>query len=196
VSVTTTEDVEAALVRQLTDAELGVVYRVLDLVEAEVLVHLPGYDLEPVSSETVTVTARHGETLYLPRYPVTAVLAVSVNGVALAASLWSVSAKGVLTLSADVPSANGPEWGWGWGSTVTVTYSHGQPAAGSPLVLLIAEAVASHLRAAASDGLRSMTLGDYSESYGPQSSSGGLVDRKRLAPYRRSAVGSIVLTGA
>jgi len=191
VTATTLADVEAVLLRPVDIGEQGGLSRVLDLVEAEVLMHLPGYDIEPATTETVTLTGSYGEPLTLPRYPVVAVTAVSVNGAALAVSSWSVSPKGVLSLPTDFPSANGPEWGWT--STVTVTYTHGHPAAGSPLVLLVAEAVASHLQAAGSQGLRSMSLGDYSESYESRRPV-GLVDRARLNPYRRSGIGSILLS--
>lgn len=189
-AVTTLEDVEATLVRPLTLEEQAAASRLVELVEAEVLGHLPGYDLGPASTETVAVTGSY-EQLKLPRYPVTAVTAVSVNGAALAASTWSVTPKGYLTLPAEFPSGNGPDGSWT--PVVTVTYTHGQPAAGSPLVLLVAEAVASHLQAAGSQGLRSMSLGDYSEAYESRRPV-GLVDRARLNPYRRSGIGSILLS--
>jgi hypothetical protein len=189
VSVTSIVDVEAALLRSVTTEELGFVSRLIDLTETDILSRLPGYDLNPVSTETVTVTGTYEEVLTLPRYPVTAVSAVSVNGVALAAGGWSVTTKGRLSVLGSAPGY----WG-GPTSTVTVTYSHGQ-AVESPLVLLIADLVASRLADAGRQGVRSMSVDSdaYSEAYGPPNTPVP-GDVKRLAPYRRASIGSIVLT--
>lgn len=201
-AVTTPADVEAVLLRPVDIGEQGGLDRILQLVEAEVLLHLPGYDLGPATTETVTLTGSYGEPLTLPRYPVSAVTAVLVNGVAQVSTAWSFTSKGVLTFLPRVSSgagpdrwlsSNGPDWEWMRAAPVTVTYTHGQPPAGSPLVLLIAEMAAARVVGAARSGLRSMSVDAYSESY-DSAMAGKTIDMRRLARFRRSQGGSIILT--
>ena len=201
-AATTLADVEAALIRSLTPDELAHVDRIISQVEGDVLLRLPGYDLNPASAETVALPGSYEDTLTLPRYPVTAVTTVAQYGAALASTGYTWTEKGHLTRAAwDLwPSGNGPTSGT-WGSpglTVTVTYTHGQPADGSPLVAVIAETVAERLTGTGREGLRSMSLsGDtYTESYGSDSNARPVgVDPRRLAPFRRSRVGSVRLVG-
>lgn len=200
-TVTTLADVEAALVRSLTADELAHVDRIIGQVEGDVLLRLPGYDLGPASAETITLDGAYGDTLTLPKYPVTAVASVSQYGATVLATGYTWTEKGYLRrLSWDLwPSANGPtstSWG-GPAIPVTVTYTHGQGIGGSPLVALVAEVVAARLTGAGRQGVRSMSIDTYSESYesAPDRSIGGF-DPRRLAPYRRRAIGSVPLVGA
>lgn len=198
-TVTTQADVEAALVRSLTADELTHVDRIIELVEAEVLGRLPGYDLAPASEETIMLSGSYDGTLTLPSYPVTDVASVSVDGVALSSAGWDWTARGYLTRVYGGLAFDGPDPVGSWAtpaSTVSVTYTHGQGAAGSALVLVIAEAVASRLSGAGREGIVAMSIDTYSERYQTSEvkATAGAVDPKRLAPFRRSAMGSVTLT--
>lgn len=194
-AVTTLVDVEAALVRSLTTDELAHVDRIIGQVEGDVLLRLPGYDLNPASAETVTIPGVYDETITLPRYPVTAVSSVTQHGAVIDPAGYTFTEKGYLTRQSwDLwPSANGPT-ATSWGSSaLTVTYTHGQGAEGSPLVAVIADMVASRLTGAGRGGVRSVSLGDFAESY--DNGAGSTADRRRLAPYRRSSLGTVRLVG-
>lgn len=168
-TVTALADLEVALVRAVTTAELAFAQQIIDHAEADVLEYLPGYDLAPTSTETVALTGAFNQPLTLPRYPVTAVSAVTVDGVSLVAGEWSWAEDGYLD-RAVLAGATGSYMGTGWGyptGVVGVTYTHGQGAAPLPLVRVIAAIAASRLSATTPAGLKQRDIGPFSEQYDP-----------------------------
>jgi hypothetical protein len=85
--------------------------------QAEALVRgFCGWHIAPSRTETVTLRGRGRSTLFLPSLHVTAVSAITDDGVTVLASDYEVSESGVLT------HLTGR---WGYNTDVVVTFTHG-----------------------------------------------------------------------
>jgi hypothetical protein len=142
----------------------------------------------PISETTSTVTLEgRGSRLRLPGGPVTAVSAVSVDGVAV--SDYKLL-SGALTRSC----------GFDDGTEVEVTYTHGLPAVPSDIVDLVCrlagqELVALRSGETASRAISAERIGDYSVTYA-DTETGTMVlsgfQRNRLAARFGSGAGVVV----
>lgn len=158
------ENVVALLGRDLTDAEMNRVGTLLDLAEGVVEDQLPGYSVATGEAEDAVL-----DSWWLPRYPVTAVDELSINGSAVESTRFTFTEDGELqwlyTPLVDVFEVN---LTWPAFINVTASYSFGLDPPNGSVVHEIATAVATTLRRQATnpDGIMSESLGAYSVSYG------------------------------
>jgi hypothetical protein len=145
----------------------------------------------PISQTTSTITLESwGHRLHLPGHPVTAVSAVSVDGVAVTDyKLLS----GALTRAGGFCGFNRD---FREGTLVTVTYTHGLPTVPADIVDLVCRLVGQELTALrsgdiASRGITSERIGDYSVTY-----SDAETGTMRLSDYQRNRLAARFGNGA
>ena len=137
----------------------------------EVIKNYCHQEIERVS-ETITIDCAGGTRIHLPELPVTAVTKVVVDGVELTASVdYKLGQHGILY------RVNG-YWPVGI-QIVVITYTHGHLVIPDDIVGVCARSAArvyqAGLRAKENDGVigvASLTLGDYSVSYGSEFAGG------------------------
>lgn len=167
-SVVTNADVETVLGRTMTAAEAVRSTRLIQFAEARFEATFPGFSIA-TGTETVEVAAPRDGELWTPKYPVTAVSAVTADDVAV--SLASFDIKGKLLVPGDTLDTtytwqlNLPTW---LGVTWEVTYAFGKSPLPLEIVEVIAGMVAGVIRRHATnpDNVQSEMLGAYQVSYG------------------------------
>lgn len=178
-SVVNEDDVQALLLRQLTDNEQQWFDRLADFAQAQVEAALPGFKIE-AGTETVDVKASGG-IIWAPKYPVRAITTLSLGGGVLTPSSYTVSELGELELGVrTVINEFEVNLGDGWSTDgiYTLEYEYGFAtedtdedghAEGAPLdvVNVIASILARAFRqvAAGGEGVRQEALGSYSVTY-------------------------------
>jgi hypothetical protein len=123
-------------------------------------------------SETITIDCAGGTRIHLPQLPVTAVTKVVVDGIELTASVdYKLGQHGILY------RVNG-YWPGGI-QNVAITYTHGYAVIPEDIVGVCARSASrvyqAGLRAKEQDGVMgvaSLTLGDYSVTYGAEGGGG------------------------
>jgi hypothetical protein len=156
--------------------------------------------LTEVADDTVRLRGTYAGELWLPERPVTAVGAVTVDGMALASGLYSWSADGKLGAGAgEWPVLNAPTGvsGWGGGAAVVeVTYDHGYTETPDDLKALCLAMAARQLSVPDYGAVtqRSETIGRYTNSVSYGAARGFDDDERRiLNRYRRRAGTAMVL---
>lgn len=182
----TQADVEARLGRTLAaGAETSKVEALLADASAAIRSYT-GQTLTAVSGDVLTVDAPLSGELTLPERPVTAVTSITLDGVTLTG--WSWNAATLVTLPG----------GWSTQSSVAypgrgvlqITYSHGYGSVPPDVTAVCCSMVLRAMEAPT--GLRSQSIGEWSETYADDGSPGvvGFTadERERLNRYRRQAV--------
>lgn len=167
-TVVTIGDVEIALGRSLTATEEARTFQLLQTAEARFEDAFPGFSIA-TGTETVRVVPPASGVLWTPKYPVTAVDAVTIDDQALTADRFTL--KGEVFL--DVVGVDRtfelnlmyPGWNVG---TWEVTYDFGLDPLPASIVGAIAEMVANLIRSNATnpDNVQTEMLGAYQVSYG------------------------------
>lgn len=193
----TVTDVEDLLGR-LPDGSEDRVERLLVRAEGIVAAELVGFTFGEVDDDEATLTSDGDDILTLPHYPVRAVTAVTVNGVALNAAEYDVNTLGQMRRVGPAysnPHDDGGTYGR-WpdrGAVIVVTYDVGYASAATPPELRAVVAELAAARITNPSQVAQESLGDRSISYG---SAGGASDqlsadqRRRLRHWRRNRVAS------
>lgn len=193
-ALATVEDLEARLGRELTGAEADRAEVLLD--DASALVR--GYTRQEFTAATTAeVLPVVADRVVLPQRPVTAVASVKAlvdqgDGTHTKIRI-PFSWDGLDQVTWDLTVViNAPEiLREQPTSSVEVTYTHGYPQAPADIVATVCVLAARQLTAPATAGLRSVTVGGYSESYADGYTSGSMLltdaDRAILNRYRRTA---------
>lgn len=162
-------DIEILLGRDLTDDENDRVERLIELAEGAVEDALPGFSIA-TGIETVEITSDDPDTLWTPRYPVTALAELAVDDITVDATFYRVTRKGRITLIPDGTPwiANGPDFAPWFGGRLTVSYDYGLDPPPPAIVNAVASLVAQQLRAQSANpaGAMSYSIGSYSEAHG------------------------------
>ncbi len=195
----TVTDVEDFLGVTIAADTVDRVERLLERAEQIIAAELPGFTFG-ASSETVTLYGDGDDYLVLPRYPVSAVTACSIDGVALDVSTDVVvdNLGRLRRLSASIGNPHGDGSRGRWpddGTAVVVTYDYGVGASSCPPVVsaIVTELVAG--RYTNPTGVTQESLGDRSRMF-PQTSAGGAGDNlsagqlHRLRHWKRNRVAS------
>lgn len=188
-------DVEAALVRNLTAAELVFVERLLGQASA-VVRRWCHQQIDRVVGDVVTVEGDGTDFLLLPELPIVSVASVVINGVTVAASSYDVIDGGLRVAGTYLPSERRFDWGpGGWWPflPIVVTYTHGfDVGVYADVVGVVADLVAGRVRTGTSNpgGVVSESIGSYAVGFGhtpPAMEMRLTVDQKRtLGPFRRT----------
>lgn len=179
-TVVSEDDVQALLLRELTDNEQQWFDRLADFAQAQVEAALPGFAIE-AGSETAEVLTAAGGELWTPKYPVREVTSLTFGSGVIASSSYLVNELGKIEMGVrtllnefEVNLCDG------WPSTgvYTVEYDYGFDtedtdgdghAEGAPLdvVHVIANVLARAFKisAAGGEGVRQESLGSYSVTY-------------------------------
>lgn len=165
------EDVEAVLIREVTEAaEIASVEFALAVVSQAIRTYTNQY-LERVTDETIRLSVLEGPLIFLPQLPVMSVATVRENGVLLSSATdYQLAAHGVLTRRHRRTWYPGVE-------TVEVKYTHGFSPIPDDIRGVAARAASrlfqAGLRAADTAGvlgIASKSLGDFSVSYAGEAS--------------------------
>lgn len=192
-SLATVEDVEARLGRELTAAEETRVTALLADASAMVRSYTKQDFTQAETTEVLPVVA---DRAVLPQRPVTTVSSVKLlwaqgNGTNTRLPVpyvWDEldTVTWDLATIINAPEIDEPT------STVEVTYTHGYAEVPDDVVATVCAMALRQLAAPATAGLRSVTVGGYSESYADAYTSGSMLltdsDRMVLNRYRRTAV--------
>lgn len=181
-------DVEAILLRALTDAEGAFVDRLIELAEGQIEGMLPGFSFA-TGTETVDLRGRGGE-LWLPRYPVTAVNSIALGAGAVSATSYEWTELGKLDFGvfSILNSFEVDLTEWPTDGLYTIDYDYGLDPLPGDAVTAVAGVVAGALRrgSAGSEGVSQETLGSYSVSYAaPEGGAALPVTDADLRPMRR-----------
>lgn len=169
--MTIAADVAVLLGRAITASELTRVDRLVEMAQGAVESALPGFSFA-TGDETVDVRA-HGNELWTPRYPVTAINGVSLGDAVLGSTSFEWTDRGRLTFGVrsvlnDFEIETSPAWRSP--GPYTVDYDYGFEDADLPadIASAVAGLVATALRQQATnpDNVASETLGAYSVTYG------------------------------
>ena len=188
----TVTDVEDYLGRDLS-ADTARIERLITRAEGIVAGDMPGLTFG-AGTETVTLYGDADEVLWLPKYPVTAVTSVTIDGVALVAGDYTVGTLGNLRrLSSSIsdPQLSGTPGLWpDAGTAIVVTYDYGISSSACPpeLSAVVTELVAG--RVANPEQLTQESMGDRSHSYAAPAAAGAgdslsAGQRNRLRHWRR-----------
>ncbi len=159
----TQADVEALLVRSLTDTELQALPRLLELIDGRIMGRLPGVKFDGVvTGAVVTLRGNGPDELWLPGRPVVAVSSVSIDGEVLDPSEWAVSRWGPLRRHYGA-------WG-GRRAEIQVTWDYGLDAPPDDVVEIAADL--ARWAIANPTNVRQATIGSYSETVGGGSPAG------------------------
>lgn len=182
----TREDVEAFLVRSLTDAELPHIDRLLERADDRIRGYVPGVSFDAVvNNASATLRGSGSDELWLPGRPVVAVDQVTVDGEIL-----------------DPGEYVAPRWGplrrlcgsWGGRSRVVeVTWDYGLASPPGDVVDVAADLVRWAI--ANPTNVRQTTIGSYSETVGGGSPAGLELTsshKRTLGRYRAKATSVLV----
>lgn len=166
-------DVEAVLLRALTDTEQPHLDRLLEMASAKAERYC-GRRFARVEDDVITVGQLGDAEVYLPSPPVEAVTAVTLGGAALATSLYEWSEQGRI----------GSLAGW-WSGPLTVTYTHGYATIPADVALGVATIVAERF-SGPEPGVRSETIAGFATAWERGASSLGMsaAAAEHLDPYR------------
>lgn len=184
-SLVSTTDLARYLQRDLTATEQESASLLLDLIDAEVA-DATGQTYVAATDETATLDIPWSGDIELPHSPVTSVTSVSVDGVALASTAWTLVGN-LLRLGL----------GYGPPSVATVVYSSAGTLPMSVASIVLAAAARS-LMSAGNAGVRQETIGSYSVTYA-DAGEGGLLtafDRKRLRLIAGRNAGTITVAAS
>lgn len=162
--MTIADDVAVLLGRALTTDEAGRVDRLIELAETAIESQLTGFSFT-AGNETVEIEWHDPDVVWTPRYPVSAVDALTIDGVTVDPTAYRWDVKGKIEL-VDVGSGlvinRAAVAGW---SRLAVDYEFGDVP--DDLAAIIAAAVAGVVRrqAANSGNVAAESLGAYSVTY-------------------------------
>lgn len=180
-------DVEALLLRQLTDDEAQWFPRLIALVEGQLEGMLSGFSVS-AGEETVDVAA-HGGELWTPRYPVTEITSISIGDAVLSATSYEFTEQGHVTFGTRA-ILNEFEINmiddWRVDDMYTVEYAYGFETLPGSVTAALASAVARSFRTAASGGagVSQETLGSYSVTYEQTAAALLAIAAEELRPLR------------
>lgn len=179
--------VEALLLRALRASEVPFFAQLAASADAAVLRECPGLTIS-LGNETAVSTVGPDGDIWTPRYPVTFVTSVTIDGVAHTA----------LTFEPYGPIAPSDDARWTPGRRATVVYGFGFAAAPADLGLIASELVVTALTGPRG-GVRQEQLGDHMVGYGSGADGGRIRldgdQRRRVRRYRRQ-ITSIALDRA
>lgn len=160
-----TDDVAALLGRDLTTVEEDRAARLIEMAESAVESALPGFSFA-TDTETVDVDWHDPNVFWTPRYPVSAVNRVMVNGGPVDATWVRFDEKGRIELRDPGDPYINRRVPAGW-ATLTVDYDFGLDPPPPVLAGIVASMVATDLRRNAVNpgNIQSETVGSYSVAY-------------------------------
>lgn len=195
-----TDDVAVLLGRALTGDEEDRADRLIAIAESLVEAELPGFSFAS-GTETASIVSDDPAVIWTPRYPVTAVSSVMIDGATLTSGdgYWWTD-KGRIELSAAgtpwIVNSTWPSSPW---PTCTVLYDYGLDPPPPVLAGVVAAMVAGALRFQGTNpgGVRSETIGSYSVAYAQTEAAmaaGGMVVPPLPARWQRNRTVSVPLT--
>lgn len=199
--MTVAADVAILLGRALTAGESANIDRLTEMAYAMIEGALPGFSIAAGTAEDERIVHDDPDVAWTERYPVTAVTEVKIGDAALSDTSYRWTDRGRIELGQrcilnefEINLA-----GYHFAEDLTVTYDYGlsDPPADEVLTV-VAQMVAGVIRTQATnpDGVTSIRLGDFEESYGPQGNPGfARVEGagKLLRRWRRSEAKSVPL---
>lgn len=151
-----------------------------------------GQTLSAVAGDEIELRGNWTDRLWLPQRPVTAVSAITVDGIAAPAGDYTWTPDGCVTIDCESQIINAGNrrgyWG-GPGIIVAVTYSHGFTVIPDD-IKGVCLALAARIQSAPNGGaVASESLGAYSVTYSREFSGMLTADEKKiLKRYRRTAL--------
>lgn len=195
------EDVATLLGRDLTDAEVPRADRLASFAAAKLTDTLPGFTVE-AGTETVELNPETTGNVWTPKYPVTAINSLEVDGNTITAGQYLFDQWGRIRASTtpiDTWQLNGF---WTPVSTVAIDYDFGFDPITDDVSLAIASMVAAAIQRQGTNPsqIQAETLGAYSVTYGnwslQQAAEGLTVPPGTLRHWKRNRALSVPLVTA